>query len=383
MLDSPLYQLAALLALVGLSDWLGRHTALRHLGGALLVIVLAAVAVNVGLLPAHVTAGDGPPPATQRVYDEVFVTLAPLGIFWLLLGVSLRDVIRSGWPLLGMFALGALGTALGVVAGMWLTGGGETFGGLHHALAGMFVGTYTGGSVNLQAIALHYRVPQADAPLYFGAVAVDNAATTFWMAATVFLPRWWLRGRAVRSPTAAEMTAEDTEPIHTVDVAVLLALGCAALWISGLIADRIDGLPAVVVLTVLALVLAQLGPIQRLAGARMLGMVAVYVFLAVIGTLCDLAAVERIGELAGPLCLFVGITIAIHGLVVFVPARLLGWDPVAAAVASQANIGGATSALALARALGRTDLVLPAILLGSAGLAVGTFLGFTVAGLLA
>ena len=86
MLDSPLYQIAALAALVAISDWLGRHTWLRHLSGALLVIVLAAVAVNVGLLPKHVINSDEPP-ATQLVYDQIFATLAQLGIFWLLLGV--------------------------------------------------------------------------------------------------------------------------------------------------------------------------------------------------------------------------------------------------------------------------------------------------------
>jgi hypothetical protein len=70
VLESPLYQLAALLALVAISDWLGRHTWLRQLGGALLVIVLAAVCVNIGLLPKHVAGGDGPPPVTQLVYDQ-------------------------------------------------------------------------------------------------------------------------------------------------------------------------------------------------------------------------------------------------------------------------------------------------------------------------
>ena len=106
MLDSPLYQLAALLALVAVSDWLGRHTWLRQLGGALLVIVLAAVCVNVGLLPKHVIGADSPP-ATQLVYDEIFRSLAQIGIFWLLLAVSLREVLRSGWPLLGLFLLGS------------------------------------------------------------------------------------------------------------------------------------------------------------------------------------------------------------------------------------------------------------------------------------
>jgi uncharacterized membrane protein len=49
-------------------------------------------------------------------------------------------------------------------------------------------------------------------------------------------------------------------------------------------------------------------------------------------------------------------------------------------VASQANVGGATSALALARSLGRSDLVLPAVLIGSLGNALGTFIAFWVVG---
>ena len=72
----------------------------------------------------------------------------------------------------------------------------------------------------------------------------------------------------------------------------------------------------------------------------------------------------------------VGITIAVHGLAVFGGAALLGFDPAVAAVASQANIGGGTSALALATSLDREDLELPAILVGSLGNALGTYLGF-------
>ncbi|MEM9456015.1 MAG: DUF819 family protein [Myxococcota bacterium] len=67
--------------------------------------------------------------------------------------------------------------------------------------------------------------------------------------------------------------------------------------------------------------------------------------------------------------------IGVHGALVFGVTRLLRLDPDVAAVASQANIGGGTTALALARGLGRGDLVLPAILVGS----LGTFVGFAVA----
>ena len=67
------------------------------------------------------------------------------------------------------------------------------------------------------------------------------------------------------------------------------------------------------------------------------------------------------------------------GLTVFGVSSILRVDPAVAAVASQANIGGGTSALALARSLGRADLVLPAILVGALGNGLGTYLGFLTA----
>ena len=138
-------------------------------------------------------------------------------------------------------------------------------------------------------------------------------------------------------------------------------------------------LPSILVLTTLALALAQLPVIQRLRGARLCGWLAVMLFLAVIGALCDLAALRGIGELGVKLALFVSVVVTVHGILVFVPAYLLRFDPAMAAVASQANIGGSTSALALARSLGRGDLTLPAILTGALGNALGTYLGFMTA----
>lgn len=49
------------------------------------------------------------------------------------------------------------------------------------------------------------------------------------------------------------------------------------------------------------------------------------------------------------------------------------------AVASQANIGGSSTAIALAKSFKRDDLFLPAILVGSLGAGIGTYLGFFVA----
>ncbi|MFB3111873.1 MAG: DUF819 family protein, partial [Gemmatimonadales bacterium] len=52
------------------------------------------------------------------------------------------------------------------------------------------------------------------------------------------------------------------------------------------------------------------------------------------------------------------------------------------AVASQANVGGAASAIALAGARGYSDRLLPGVAVGLMGYAVGNYLGFVVAAMM-
>jgi uncharacterized membrane protein len=111
----------------------------------------------------------------------------------------------------------------------------------------------------------------------------------------------------------------------------------------------------------------------------MLGSWLVYLFLAVIGAFCDISALYEAGQLALVLFLFVFIVIAVHGIIVFLAGRFIFRDWEIASIASQANIGGSTTAMALAQNFGRYELVLPAIIIGSLGNAVGTYIGFFIA----
>jgi len=380
MISDSLWIVAVLGLNVALSEWLVRRSVLRHVGSALVVIVLTAVVANLGIVPTY---NDEIP-----VYHGVFEFLAPMSIFFLLLRVHLAGVLRAGKPMLLMFCLGALGTTAGVLVAMQVAGGALAFGDLHHALGGMFVGTYTGGSINFNAVAIEYGVVN-NGMIYAGAAAMDNVATTVWMLFTVALPRLLGSRRTDRvlmdAPTVhsrGEVSPEhDSEKVGPFDLAILLAIGSAAVWFSTWVSEMIARLSevaisSILILTTLALVLAQLPMVQRLKGTRMVGWLAVMIFLAVIGALCDLSALSAIGPLAVSLGILVVITLLVHGGIVFGLGALFRIDPAVSAVASQANIGGSTSALALARSLGRSDLMLPAILVGSLGNALGTYLGF-------
>lgn len=375
----PIYVAAALCAFTVLAELLVRRTWLRHVGTALLVILVTALAANLGIIPAGSTAA-----VPVVIYDGIFVYVAPLGIFWLLLRVSVRDVMRAGLPIIALFLIGSVGIMAGAFIGATLLPL-ATLGPLHHALTGMFVGTYTGGSINFNAIALEYDVMR-EGGLYAGAVAVDNVVTTLWMAATLALPRllapFW-RAVVARPTGALDMDrdiADDTESLHPLDLFILAALGLATLYISNLLAVA-TGIPSILILTAAALALAQLPLVTRLRGARVLGMLSVLLFLAVIGAFADVRQLMALGRLGPLLLAFASVLVLVHGMIIFGAARLLRMDLDVAAVASQANVGGSTSALALARSLGRADLVLPAVLIGALGNALGTFFGFWVAAL--
>ncbi|REJ73507.1 MAG: DUF819 family protein [Acidobacteria bacterium] len=396
LLTHPLAILGALALCVVAAELLARHTWLRHGGTALTVIVLTAVLANLRIIPS--STGDVP------LYSALFFEISWMAIFLLLLEVRLLEVVKAGRQILILFALAVLSTTLGAWVGVRLAGGAEVFGEHLPVLAGMFTATYTGGSANFVAIASQYRM--TDGVLLAGANAVDAGMTTVWMAVTVVVPRLLLRwrpelaagrmlsGERGGSPVDRDLKAElveeieqDSETLHPLDLGILLALAAFSVRLSIVGAEWFESvtgfaLPGILILTSLALLLAQLPRVQRLRGGRTLGLFGVYLFLAVIGALCDLEALRESGAVGLGLLVMVCVLLLVHGAVVFGSAVALRLDPDTAAVASQASIGGGTSALALARSLGRSDLVLPAILIGALGNGVGTYLGVMVVTLL-
>lgn len=372
---SLLFVAATLCLSVFFAVWLSRFPWGKSVGTPIFVILICALLSNLGLIPSAM--------ASHPVYDGIFIYLAPLGIFIALLEVDLKSVKKAGLPLLLMFLLGSLATVIGVFVAWVIVQPAAAIGPLAPALAGMFTGTYIGGAVNFSAIALHYQVNEAG-NLFAAATVVDNLVGTPWIIATLILPKYlqklFPRKKLASAGTGKQVRA--TETISLSSLAALLTLSLLSMALSKVLVGWFPQVPEIIFLTSLALVLAQFPSVQQLQGKHTVGFFFILLFLAVIGTLCDLSALLEVGDLAVTLLLFVGTLVLVHGLVIFGLGALfkVDWDVIA--VASQANVGGNTTAIAAAESLERPDLLIPGMLVGSLGNALGTYVGFAVVSLL-
>jgi uncharacterized membrane protein len=78
------------------------------------------------------------------------------------------------------------------------------------------------------------------------------------------------------------------------------------------------------------------------------------------------------------LFVFAAVIILVHLIVLFGVGKLLRLDLAELAMASAVAIGGPSSAPALAAAKGWRDLLIPGVLAGSFGYAIGSFIGISV-----
>ena len=373
-ISNPIYVLAVLCLMVILAVYAGKTKFGKQFGAALLVILFTAVLANLKLIPSASNSIE--------LYSGIFHYIAPISIFYLLLNVNLTSIKRAGLPMIGLFIIGSLATTLGILISWFVLSPESVLGDDGKVIAGMLTGTYTGGSVNFNAVALEYDF-QENGVLYAGTIAVDNVVTTLWIIATLAFPvllrRFWKDKTNLKSNTNLTNEAHpEDEAIDLISLMWLLFLGVAAYYVSDLIAQVLPQIPSILTLSTIGIVLAQTKFVSNLKGSHNLGLYLVFIFLAVIGAYCELSAVAELKDVGITLLLFAGLAVLLHGVIVILLGGLLYRDWEMIAIVSQANVGGGTTAIALAESFNRKELVLPAILVGTLGTALGTYLGFLV-----
>ena len=344
----------------------------KYLGTALLIISFTALIANFKIIPSASNS--------IKLYSIIFEYIAPISIFYLLLNASLNSIKKAGLPMILTFLIGSLGTTVGITSSWLIVSPENILGEEAEIIAGMLTGTYTGGSVNFNAIAIEYGF-QKNGNLYAGTIAVDNVVTALWILATLMFPvlfsKLWKNNT---KPNKNLLPNEDFEKkkMNLISLSWLIFLGMASHYFSELIAFYLPKIPSILILSTIGIGLAQTKFIKKLNGSQNLGLYMVYLFLAVIGAYCEFNAVYQLKDIGIVLLLFSSLAVLFHGLLIILFGRVFYRDWHMVAIASQANIGGSASAIALAETFNRKDLILPSILIGTLGNAIGTYLGFFV-----
>lgn len=373
--DNHIALMAVLFVIAGAAFLAEKTRVGSHLTGAVIAILSAIAAANMGLVPHSAPA-----------YDFVFSYFVPILIPLFLFKADLRHMFFETTRMTMAFLIAALGTIAGVIAAAGLLDLGSLASAANldptlreAAIAGLFTSTYIGGSVNYAALG-EITGLAGDASFFSAATATDNLFSAVFLGIIAVLPGWnWLARRFAGHDHGEERGIE-TSPERISAASLTLAMASAISFVAiGDFVTAAIGAPSLryAIITALVLIVATAFPrlMARLQGGFELGVGLAFVFFAAIAAGADIIAMVRIAPLLIALVL---ILLSIHLTVLLSLGKLFRLTLPELVTASNAAILGATTAPALAAAKGWHDLVTPGVLVGVFGYALGTFAGTAI-----
>lgn len=273
---------------VAVGFWLQRFKAFKTLGPALTVIVLGIILSNLKVVPT-----------TSPVYDAVTGYCVPLSVSICLLSLDLKQMkTLTKEPIIALISavcsVCIMALIFGVIFADKITEGWK--------VAGMFVGTYTGGSSNLTAIAVGLdasktTIASANAADYV--IGIPTLILMFAMPA-IFknskkLQKLWPYHTSEQELLGAgdheELMASKDWSIQ--EIAWLLGIGFATVWAATTVANMVfdtgfRSAGRILLITTFSIVLAQVPAVKKLRGNFDLGLYVALLFLTSIGFAVDL-----------------------------------------------------------------------------------------------
>lgn len=387
--------LVLMVASVALAIWLEqKYVWASKISGAIIALLIALAASNLAIIPTSCV-----------LYGNIVWDFAvPLGIPLLLLQCNMKKIWKETGRMMVIFLIGAAGTVAGAFLAYTL---------LHRYIPGlegvaaMMTGSYIGGGVNFAALAAEFDVGEIKA----AATVADNLLMALYFFALIFIAGMKFFRSHYSHPhidavaESGDLSGAQTQAaaywsrkgVSLKDIALNFAYAAAVVFAAKLISTFVGGLipdtgvvlhmlhtffgSEYVWITTVSMACATFGEKQvaKLSGSQEIGTYLIYLFLFVIGVP---ASISKILTETPLLLAFTGIMVIVNMLFCFVGGKLLHFDLEDIILASNANIGGPTTAAGMAISQGWSALVGPVMLVGTFGYVIGTYLGILVGGAL-
>lgn len=372
-----------------------KYTWAAKASGAIVALVLALILSNLGIIPT-----------SAPVWDAVWSYVVPLSLPLLLMQCNVRDMGKDSLRMLGIFLCGSVGTMVGAVLGFMLLG---NYIPELNALAGVFTGTYIGGSVNFAALGEAFGVT---GEMLSAATVADNLLMALYFFVLVMIPSIGFFRKHYKHPhqDAVESGTADKETDGTAaaaywgrkeislkDIAMAVAVAFVIVALSTVVADFLAGVipTSNAVLSMLntlfgnmylwiatiSMICATAAPgfFGEIRGTNEMGTFLIYLFFFVIGVPASIPLIVRNSPL---LLVFAAIVVIVNMLFSLVLGKLFKFDLEEILCASNANIGGPTTSAAMAVSKGWTKLVGPCLIVGTIGYVIGTYCGLIIGSIL-
>ena len=283
----PIFQtsdsmLAVILCMVAAAFWAQRFKPLKLIGPALLIIITGIILVNLNIVTG-----------SCELYGVIQTYCIPLSTSLYLLNVDFKKIVKmSKQPLM------SIGSAVFSVCLVTIVFGSIFAGQIDEGwkVAGMFVGTYTGGSSNLTAIATglnasgstiaaanaaDYVVGMPTMVLMFAAPALMKNSKKFQK----FWPYSFTQEELEGDGSHQELMG--TEEWSIKDIAILMAISTTVVAVSTKLSTFMSADFAsagrILLISTLSILVAQIPAVRRVKGAMNLGLFFGMMFLAVVG----------------------------------------------------------------------------------------------------
>ena len=353
-----------------------RYKWAAKISGAIIGLLMAATLSNLGVIPT-----DSP------VYDQVWGVVVPLAIPMLLFQCDLKQIWKESGRLLAIFLISSVGTVLGAVLGYLALS--KAIPVLNH-IAGMMVGSYIGGGVNFVAVSSAFEIPKE---LISAATVADNLLMVFYFLILLMIPsigffKKHFKFAYTEGVKEEEEKAYGKDTVITVqDVAFVFAISVVIVTVSFTLSEIISGLGdnsliqlvsnKYLILTTLTVACSTIFAkyFKKISGANEIGTFLIYLFFVVIGIPASIGAIIENSPL---LLVFCAIMVFVNMSVTFAGAKIFGFTVEEAILASNANIGGPTTAAAMAISKGWHRFVAPTMLVGTLGYIIGTYVGIFI-----